>query len=118
MRDSPTVALVGCGHWGRHILRDLKILGCRVPVVARSSESVARAEEGQADAIVEGTAELPELDGVVVATPTATHAEVVEALLAFGVPIFVEKPLTSDPGSARRIAALAGDRVFVMDKWR
>jgi Trk K+ transport system NAD-binding subunit len=33
------VGLVGCGRWGRHILRDLVALGCEVHVVARSEES-------------------------------------------------------------------------------
>lgn len=118
MRDLPTVALVGCGHWGRHILRDLKIIGCRVPVVARSAESRARAAEGGADQIVASTSDLRDLDGAIVATPTATHAATIEELLSHGVPIYVEKPLTADPASARVIAAAAPDRVFVMDKWR
>ena len=55
---------------------------------------------------------------MVVATPTATHAEVVEEALGLGVPVFVEKPLTADVESARRVAAIAPDRLFVMDKWR
>ena len=38
--SSMVVGLVGCGNWGRHILRDLVSLGCEVPVVARSPESV------------------------------------------------------------------------------
>ena len=42
------VGLVGCGNWGRHILRDLVSLGCEVPVVVRSQESKARAREGGA----------------------------------------------------------------------
>ena len=46
------VGLVGCGRWGVHILRDLRALGCDVPVVARSDESVARAREGGASAVV------------------------------------------------------------------
>ncbi len=58
------------------------------------------------------------VEGVVVATPTSTHAEVVEAALGLGVPVFVEKPLTADLPSARRLAAAAPDRLFVMDKWR
>ena len=58
------------------------------------------------------------LDGFIVATPTATHAEVVESLLSYGVPIFVEKPLTPSVEAARRLVRLAGERIFVMDKWR
>jgi predicted dehydrogenase len=63
-------------------------------------------------------ASLGEVDGVVVATPTATHADVVAEALELGVPVFVEKPLTADVASARRLAATAPDSLFVMDKWR
>jgi predicted dehydrogenase len=113
-----TVALVGCGHWGRHILRDLRTLGVRVPVVARSEETAARASAGGADAIVGSVAALPEIDGAVVATSTVAHAEAIDALLERGVPIFTEKPLTPVVADAERLAAAAGDRLFVMDKWR
>jgi predicted dehydrogenase len=116
--DGPRVGLAGCGRWGRHILRDLRDLGCEVPVVARSRESRERAAEGGATEIVAALAELQGVEGVVVATPTSTHAEVVEEALALGVPVFVEKPLTADLASARRLAAAAPDRLFVMDKWR
>lgn len=116
--DGPTVALLGCGRWGRHILRDLRSLGCAVPVVARSQESIERAREGNATAIVPALDSLDAVDGVVIATPTSTHAEVVGEALELGVPVFVEKPLTADVASARSLAAAAPDRLFVMDKWR
>lgn len=115
---SPRVALLGCGRWGRHILRDLLSLGCEVPVVARSEASVQRAREGKATAIVADVPSLGPLDGAVIATPTSTHAAVIEEVLELGVPVFVEKPLTADPASARRLAAAAPNRLFVMDKWR
>jgi predicted dehydrogenase len=116
--DRPRVALVGCGRWGRHILRDLISLGCEVSVVARSEASSERAREGGAETIVPDLASLGTIDGLVVATPTTTHAEVVEEALGLGVPVFVEKPLTADVESARRLAAAAPDLLFVMDKWR
>jgi predicted dehydrogenase len=112
------VGLVGCGRWGRHILRDLVTLGCEVPVVARSEESKARAGEGGASAIVPDVASLPAVEGVVVATTTSTHAPVVEEALELGVPVFCEKPLCDDESAAARLAADAPDRLFVMDKWR
>jgi len=113
---SARVGLAGCGSWGRYILRDLLSLGCSVSVVARSPESMARAEG--ADTIVGSVRELPEVDGIVIATPTTTHATVIEHALERGVPVFVEKPLTNDPAAADRLAAAAGERLFVMDKWR
>ena len=56
--------------------------------------------------------------GVVVATSTGAHAAMVEALLDRDIPLYVEKPLTDDVAAARRIVERAGERVFVMDKWR
>ena len=112
------IGLVGCGRWGSKILRDLRTLGCRVQVVARSPESIRRAEAGGADRILDRVALLREIQGVIVATPTATHASVVEEVLALGVPVYVEKPMTTDVTSAERLARGAGDLLFVMDKWR
>ena len=62
--------------------------------------------------------DLPPAAGYIVATPAATHAAVVTALLPRGVPIFCEKPLTIDGSAARWLAEHAADRLFVMDKWR
>ncbi len=112
------VGLAGCGAWGRFILRDLVALGCEVSVVARSDRSRQFADEGGATRVTASLAELPDVDGIVVATPTTTHAEVVDEALGRGVPIYVEKPLTNDPDEAERLAATAPDSLFVMDKWR
>jgi predicted dehydrogenase len=112
------IGLVGCGAWGRLILRDLVSLGCAVPVVARSERSVANARDGGAATVVRSIGELPEVDGIVVATTTTTHAAVVAEALERGVPVYVEKPLANDAEDAERLAALAPERLFVMDKWR
>src|SRR4029079_9590665 len=115
---APRVALVGCGRWGVHVLRDLLALGCEVVVVARSEASRERAEEGGATAVVPAIRDLTGVEGAVVVTPTTTHAEVLNELLDLGVPVFVEKPLAEDPGAAAALAARAPDRLFVMHKWR
>ena len=112
------VGLVGCGVWGAHVLRDLRLLGADVHVVARSSESVARAKAGGARHIADDVGGLGDVAAVVVVTPIATHAEVVREVLGLGVPVYVEKPLCDDPGAASELHALAPDRLFVMDKWR
>ncbi|HEY7705197.1 MAG TPA: Gfo/Idh/MocA family oxidoreductase [Acidimicrobiia bacterium] len=110
------IGLVGCGTWGKHILRDLVGLGCQVEVVARSEASRSRAGSGGAHSIVGSIEELTAPDGVVVAVPTSVHAEVLDEVSELGVPIFVEKPLTNDPVVAQRFRYR--DELFVMDKWR
>jgi predicted dehydrogenase len=112
------VGLVGCGNWGRLILRDLVALGCEVTVASPSDESRQRALEEGAIATVADAAALPDVAGIVVATPTITHADVLEVLLPRDVPMFCEKPLAPDPVRAWDLARRAADRLFVMDKWR
>ena len=113
------ICLVGCGAWGRFILHDLVALGARVYVVGRGEKSRAEGLAGGAAGAFVDTASLPgPVDGFVVATPTSTHAAVIETLLPFERPIFVEKPMSNDVGAARRLVKLAGGRIFVMDKWR
>ena len=116
--ETESVGLVGCGRWGEKILRDLRALGCRVPVVARSLESVRRAEAGGAERVVESVELLGDVGGVVVATPTATHAAVARDALELGVPVYVEKPMAADPADADRLVREGAGRLFVMDKWR
>lgn len=113
-----SIGLIGCGNWGRHILRDLVSLGCRVSVVARSPASRALAENGGATTIVAHVDQMGPVEGLVIATPTVTHAEVISTVLDRGVPIFCEKPLCDGLEMARTLTARAGERLFVMDKWR
>ena len=113
------LVLIGCGRWGRHILRDLLSLGAETAVVdpdpaarahadARGARTFARLEDAPAD-----------VEGYVVATPTARHADVVERLLERGLPIFCEKPLCDAPERAREIAKHCPQgNLFVMEKWR
>jgi predicted dehydrogenase len=115
---TPSVGLVGCGRWGRMILRDLVSLGASVHVAAPSEASRHAAIEAGAKGAASDIAGLPEVEGYVVATPTSTHAKVIEELLPSGKPIFVEKPMTDDVTAARSLVERAGERIFVMDKWR
>ena len=112
------IGLAGCGRWGRLILRDLKSLGCWVAVAAPGEDSAANARGANADLIVSSIDDLPQVDALVVAAPTVLHGEVVLRLAERGVPVFCEKPLTNDIAAAQAIVKKAGDRVFVMDKWR
>ena len=112
------VGLLGCGPWGRLILRDLLAAGAEVAVWSRSTSSRAAAASGGATSVHATVDEMPEVDGFVIATATSAHVDSIESVVARGVPLFVEKPLCTDPAEADRLARLYGDRLFVMDKWR
>lgn len=119
MSEGLAIGLVGCGRWGRLVLRDLVSLGCRVAVASRDPAHLDHARAAGATLTVDSIAALPrDLAGYVAVTPATTHAQVIEALLDRGRPIFVEKPMTIDAAAAARLAASAADRLFVMEKWR
>lgn len=111
------MGLVGCGLWGRLVLRDLAALGVSV-VVADVDPAARTAADAAGARVVSDAAALPPVDGLVVATPAVTHTDVVMSLLSRAVPILVEKPFTIDVADAERLAAAGGDRLFVGHTWR
>lgn len=118
-----SIGLVGCGAWGKHILRDLKSLGVQVGVVARSEGSIANARGGKADHIfpsLAGLSKLTNLSGVVVASSTATHYSVLVELIRLfpTLPLFCEKPVADRLAHALHLLELQPNLIFVMDKWR
>jgi len=54
-----------------------------------------------------------DLDAVVIATPSRTHADMVRAALLRDLHVFCEKPFTLAPQDARSLAALAEERGLV-----
>src|SRR3990167_5678611 len=97
--------MIGCGNWGKNILRDLVSLHCKVTVVARSNESKKRGKDFGAVKIITSIKEIGNQDGFIVTTPSATHREIIKRLINLfpRKPIFTEKPLTTDLKSAIEI---------------
>lgn len=118
MNTSKKILLVGCGQWGQYILRDLLSLGCQVTVLAHSAATAERARTLGAQQVVNSLSQVAAPDGIVIATPTSTHATVIQDCLQFEVPLFVEKPMCTDLATARQLIQQAGDRIFIMHKWR
>jgi UDP-2-acetamido-3-amino-2,3-dideoxy-glucuronate N-acetyltransferase len=106
---TPRVAVVGCGQWGRNLVRNFHALGalsalCE-PLTERASElsKQYRVPALSPDQVLaEG-----DIDGVILATPAATHAQLAVRALEAGKHVFVEKPLTLTVADAERIRVAA-----------
>lgn len=101
--------LIGCGMWGRNLARNLSQLGALASVADRDAENAAAfADEfgGKADSI-DAVLEQHDLDGIIIATPAFTHADLACRALAAGRHVYVEKPLAMSLDEANRIAAAA-----------
>jgi len=117
------LGFLGTGWIGRHRLRAIAASGIGlVHAVAEPAEAAAReACDGLSPApIVTGSLdellEL-ELDGIVIATPSALHAEQAIAALERGIAVFCQKPLARTTAETRRVidAARAADRLLAVD---
>ncbi len=108
----PRLGFVGAGWIGGNRLRSVAATGlAEIAVVGdavAASASVAAAEVGcehTCETLDEMLAH--DLDGVVVATPSALHAEQCLQALEAGLPVFCQKPLTRTAAEARAVVDAA-----------
>lgn len=123
MPDAPNnspirVALIGCGRWGRNIARALNKLSALEVIVDPSDVTkVFAAELGVAcTSDLQATLDRVDIEAVAIAAPAAEHARLIQAALAAGKHVFVEKPLAltlEDADACASAAARAGKVLMV-----
>jgi predicted dehydrogenase len=118
----PRLGFLGVGWIGRNRMETLARDGlARVTAVADPQvEALEAAVEVAPSAVRAGSLEElleHELDGVVIATPSALHADQAVAALERGLAVFCQKPLARDAAETQRVlaAARAADRLLAVD---
>ena len=109
--NSPSVALIGCGHWGRNLARNLAQLGA-LKVVSDADpvllEGIRALYAGVA--VTLDTAAVlrdPSVDACVIATPPMSHFDLARQAMEAGKDVFVEKPLALTVRDGEALVALA-----------
>ena len=106
-------AVIGVGHLGRHHARILSSTPgvALVAVVDRDEARATEHAKGSGAAVFADVSELSglDLDAVCVAVPTEDHLAVASPLLARGIGVLVEKPMTRSLDEADRMIAAARD---------
>ncbi len=105
----PCVAAVGCGYWGKNIVRNFAELGALRAVCdvdASVAAEFARKYRVPAVSLAQIMAD-PQYDGVAFASPAALHVEHAGGALRAGKHVFVEKPLALTVPEGRELARLA-----------
>ena len=92
----PQVAVVGCGYWGKNLVRNFRELGA-LRMVCDAAEAgrklaVEMAPHAKVVADVDEVLNAP-VEGVVIATPAETHYKLARQALLAGKDVLVEKPL-------------------------
>jgi UDP-2-acetamido-3-amino-2,3-dideoxy-glucuronate N-acetyltransferase len=114
---APGIGVIGCGYWGRNLVRNFFELGhlaaiCDVDEARRGEmtakygvRAVRRPEELFAS---------EEVQAVAIAAPAAQHFELAKSAMLAGKDVFVEKPLALRVEEGEELAHLARERSKVL----
>jgi len=123
MTNQITIAVLGVGRWGVHLLRNfsehpqVRIAAVldpnpeRLAAVKRQynlDENVLLTTEWQA------IKQVPDLIAVAIATPATTHYHLIKDALNQGYHVLAEKPLTLDPVECRELCELAEKQHLIL----
>lgn len=124
----PRLGFLGVGWIGRHRMEAIArsglaeiaaITDASPEVTAQAAATIATLSDATDVALMSSFDELLEarLDGVVIATPSALHAEQAIAALERGLHVFCQKPLARTAAETRRVVAAArnADRLLEVD---
>jgi predicted dehydrogenase len=104
------LAVIGCGHWGKNIVRNLRELDVLAMVCDTSPAGRDRAKGLAPEARVVDDPDAvfaSDVDGVVVATPARAHHGLSKGALESGKDVFCEKPLALTYEEGAELVTLA-----------
>ena len=107
------LAVVGAGYWGPNLVRNASAVPRhRSPHGVRPRHRAGAAAAGRQSTVAVGTdlqqvLDDPSVQGVAIATPASTHADLAIACLHAGKHVLIEKPLASSVAEAEKVLAAA-----------
>lgn len=114
------VAVIGCGRWGKNLVRNFNELGALSHVCDLSAPAL-----DALDGIGVKTStkwarnyqeflDNPSIDGVAIATPSETHYKIAKEFLLAGKDVLVEKPMALSVDEGIELVALAREKNQVL----
>lgn len=117
MNDA-TIAVIGCGYWGKNLVRNFAEIGALRAVVDADPAAARREADkyGAAALTLEAALADPQIAGIAVAVPAELHADIALKGFAAGKHVFVEKPiaLSMEDAHAMKAAAEKADRSLMV----
>lgn len=119
----PNIGVIGCGYWGPNLVRNFYALG-RSEFLMVADKIPERLESIRTQypsiQVTERTEEVlcnPQIAGVAIATPVATHYALAKEALLQGKDVLVEKPMTASSAEAAELIELSErhGRILMVD---
>lgn len=107
MEQTPAIAVIGCGYWGKNLVRNFHQLGALAAVCETTDVGRATAAQIAPEVPIVADLDAIEAPAVAIATPAETHYDLVRRALAAGKDVFVEKPLALTYAEGERLVELA-----------
>ncbi len=118
MTSKIKVAVVGCGIWGRNLVRNFYNLGALHTVCDLDQDNLNFIKNEYPD--VNLTSDFDsllasnEITGIIIATPSHTHYKMVKKALMAGKNVYVEKPIATHSKEAEELNELASQEELVL----
>lgn len=101
------ICVIGCGHWGKNLVRNFHQIGCLHgffdAVSTRVEAFATQYPQARVYRSYEEVLQDPAVEAVALATPADQHASMAIAALHAGKDVFVEKPLALTPEDGKDI---------------
>lgn len=105
------VAVVGCGNWGKNLIRVYHELGALRAVCDSDLTKVSHFKETLGiDAYSFDELLTADIDAIIIATPSVTHFELARLALLANKHVFIEKPVTHQAEQVLALQQLANER--------
>lgn len=118
MIQGQRIAVIGCGVWGRNIVRNFYNLNVLDTVCDIDEENLNKVTQEYAGVKItkdyNDILNNPEITGVAVVTPSHMHYKLVKAMLLAGKHVYVEKPISTVAEEAKDLTNLANERGLVL----
>ena len=112
------VAVIGCGIWGKNVVRNFYNLEALHTVCDLDAENRKNLKEQYPDVnIIADFNEVlanPDIDAVAVVTPSHTHYKIVKQAIEAGKHVYVEKPISTVAAEAKALDELATKNNMVL----
>ncbi len=110
------VAVIGCGNWGKNLIRNFSSLGnlsaiyCLDTISAKLIEKEFSVPFKSYEDILED----PSINAIVVATTTNSHFEISKKALLSNKHVFVEKPVSLNFEESKKLSDIANDKNLIL----
>jgi UDP-2-acetamido-3-amino-2,3-dideoxy-glucuronate N-acetyltransferase len=112
------LGVLGCGHWGKNLIRNFAQLQAGLTLCDLSPDRAADLAAQYPGVTIETFADAllarPQVQAIVIATPSATHYALAQKALMLGKHVYIEKPLATQASQVLELQALAESQGCVL----